>query len=89
MKRLRQAMILLFVAWSSAALAETGDTGDTGESGETGDSAVDTGELQEAYSLSERTGEEGGCGFGSKAALFAPGLLIGLALARRRGADPR
>lgn len=77
----RAALLLL---WSTLALAETGETGDSGESAETGDTApVDTGELQEAWSLSERTGEEGGC-FGSKSALAVPGVALGLLALRRR-----
>ncbi len=74
----------LALAATPAALADTGDTSDSGEETETGDTGyVDTGSLQEAYSLSERTGEEGGCGLGSKALLLLP--VAGL-LARRRRA---
>lgn len=75
--------IPLLMLLTAPAFADTGDSGDTASEAETGETA-DTGELQDAYTLADRTGEEGGCGFGSKALLLFPGLAVGASLLRRR-----
>ena len=85
MGTLPRGLVALLITLSTPALADTAETGKTGDTAETAETAdTDTGDLQDAYTLAERTGESGGCGLEPKAALLIPGLTLRLALARRR-----